>query len=93
MTQTPYRKFSKQVLFLDAFTQPHYTRYLRKQRIASDNPKGSVPHSANRQQSLTDIVAVRSVCKQVQQLEIGSIRPFSKLRGQKKCHIKWATQS
>lgn len=43
----------------------------------------SLSYSANRHQSLTYIVWVRSVCKQVQQLEIGSIRPFSKLDGKK----------
>lgn len=46
--------------------------------------------SANRQQSLTYVVWVRPICKQVQQLEISSIRPFSKLDGKKK-EIPWNT--
>lgn len=44
----------------------------------------------NRQQSLTYVVWVRAVCKQVQQLEISSISPFSKLGGKKK-EIPWNT--
>lgn len=70
----------RQILFFDTFTQPHYTRYHRKQRTPLTILKGkAVLYSANRQQSLTDIVWVCSICKQVQQLEISSIRPFSKL--------------
>lgn len=76
----PRNDSSKQILCLNIFT-PGSTE--------SKNIPLTMPRT-NRQQSLTYVVWVRAVCKQVQQLEISSISPFSKLGGKKK-EIPWNT--